>query len=81
MAPIALAFGVPERLSSRVGACDEFGSFVSIPIGQVSAPVLATVFGAAAVTIAGGGLLVAAMLLPLLLPSLRRIEVNTSRAD
>ena len=73
---------VPERLSSRVGAYDEFGSFASIPVGQLSAPVLAGAFGVAAVAITGGALTVAAMLLPLLLlPSLRRIELNTSEAD
>lgn len=66
---------VPERLSSRVGAYDEFGSFASIPVGQLSAPALAAAFGTAAVTITGGALLATAMLLPLLLPSLRRIEV------
>lgn len=67
---------VPERLSSRVGAWDEFGSFLSIPIGQLSAPALAAVFGIAAVAITGGALTVVAMLLPLLLPSLRRIEID-----
>jgi predicted MFS family arabinose efflux permease len=72
---------VPERLSSRVGAYDEFGSFVSIPVGQLSVPILAAAFGTAAVTITGGALLAAAMLLPLLLPSLRRIEVTTAEAD
>jgi MFS family permease len=70
---------IPERLSSRVGAYDEFGSFASIPVGQMSAPVLVAAFGATAVTITGGALTVAAMLLPLLLPSLRRIELNTSK--
>ncbi|MFD4944457.1 hypothetical protein ACFVYE_24740 [Streptomyces sp. NPDC058239] len=71
---------VPERLISRVGAYDEFGSFASIPVGRLSAPVLAAAFGTAAVAITGGALLAAAMLLPLLLPSLRRIELNTSNA-
>lgn len=72
---------IPERLSSRVSAYDEFGSFASIPIGQVSAPILAAAFGTAAVAITGGALTVTAMLLPLLLPSLRRIELNTSKAE
>ncbi|MFJ9590586.1 hypothetical protein [Streptomyces acidicola] len=70
---------IPERLSSRVVAYDEFESFASIPVGQLSSPVLAAVFGAAAVAITGGVLTVAAMLLPLLLPSLRRIEMNTAK--
>ncbi|MFC8828297.1 MFS transporter [Streptomyces sp. NPDC057137] len=65
---------VPERLSSRVGAYDEFGSFVSIPLGQLSVPILAAAFGTAPVAVTGGVLVAVAMLLPLLLPSLRRIE-------
>jgi len=68
---------IPERLLSRVGAYDEFGSFASIPLGQLAAPLLAAAFGTAAVTITGGAVLAVAMLLPLLLPSLRRIEMNT----
>ncbi|MFF1819209.1 MFS transporter [Kribbella sp. NPDC058245] len=70
---------IPERLLSRVGAWDEFGSFASIPIGQLSIPLLAAAFGTAAVAVTGGGLLAVAMLLPLLLPSLRRIEFSTER--
>jgi MFS family permease len=66
---------VPERLSSRVGAWDEFGSFASIPLGQLSIPILATTFGTEPVAIIGGALTMIAMLLPLLLPSLRRIEI------
>ncbi|HVX42297.1 MAG TPA: MFS transporter [Mycobacteriales bacterium] len=67
---------VPERLSSRVGAFDEFGSFASIPVGQLSVPPLAAAFGAASVAIAGGAVTVAAMLLPLCVPALRRIEMS-----
>ncbi|GGS22275.1 hypothetical protein GCM10010252_71790 [Streptomyces aureoverticillatus] len=65
---------VPERLLSRVGAHDEFWSFVPIPIGQLSTPVLAAAFGTAAVAVTGGG--VAALAMPLLVPTLRRIEIN-----
>lgn len=72
---------VPERLSSRVGAYDEFGSFASIPVGQLSVPVLAAAFGTAPVAVTGGALVAAAMLLPLLLPSLRRIELNTTKGE
>jgi len=67
---------IPERLLSRVGAHDEFWSFASIPVGQLSTPVLAAAFGTAAVAVTGGGVAAAAMLLPLLVPSLRRIEIN-----
>ncbi|WP_037063820.1 MFS transporter [Pseudonocardia acaciae] len=69
---------IPDRLLSRVGAYDEFGSFVSIPLGQLSVPFLAAAFGAAPVAVTGGVLVAAAMLLPLLLPSLRRIEMNNA---
>jgi MFS family permease len=67
---------VPERLLSRVGAHDEFWSFVPIPIGQLATPVLAAAFGTAAVAVTGGGVAALAMLVPLLVPSLRRIEIN-----
>ncbi|WP_371664638.1 MFS transporter [Streptomyces sp. NBC_00280] len=67
---------VPERLLSRVGAHDEFWSFVPIPIGQLATPFLAAVFGTAAVAVTGGGVAAVAMLVPLLVPSLRRIEIN-----
>jgi hypothetical protein len=43
---------------------------------------LAAAFGTAAVAVTGGALTVIAMLLPLLLPALRRIEiVKNSKAD
>lgn len=67
---------IPERLLSRVGAHDEFWSFVPTPLGQLSAPLLAASFGAAAVAMTGGAVAAAAMFVPLLLPSLRRIEIN-----
>ena len=67
---------IPERLLSRVGANDEFWSSASLPIGQLSAPVLAAVFGTGAVALTGGGVAAAAMLLASLVPSLRRIEIN-----
>jgi hypothetical protein len=67
---------IPERLLSRVGAHDEFWSYVSFPTGQLSAPVLAAAFGTTAVALAGGGIAGAAMLTASLVPSLRRIEIN-----
>ncbi|WP_158575820.1 MFS transporter [Streptomyces corynorhini] len=67
---------IPERLISRVGAYDECLSFASIPLGQLSTPLLAAAFGTAAVAVAGGGVAAVAMLLPLLVRSLRRLEVN-----
>jgi MFS family permease len=67
---------IPERLLSRVGAHDEFWSFVSAPVGQLSAPVLAAAFGTAAIAVAGGAVGAVVMLLTSLVPSLRRIEIN-----
>ncbi|WTP19616.1 MFS transporter [Streptomyces sp. NBC_00203] len=67
---------IPERLLSRVGAHDEFWSFMPTPIGQLSTPFLAVAFGTATVAVTGGGVAAAAMFLPLLVPSLRRIEIN-----
>jgi MFS family permease len=67
---------IPERLLSRVGAHDEFWSFASIPIGQLSTPILAAALGTAAVAVTGGAVAAVAMLVPLLVPSLRRIDIN-----
>ena len=67
---------VPERLLSRVGAHDEFWSFVSAPVGQLSAPILAAAFGTTIVAVTGGGVAAVAMLLTSLVPSLRRIEID-----
>ncbi|MFJ9245380.1 MFS transporter [Streptomyces sp. NPDC101776] len=67
---------IPERLLSRVGAHDEFWSFVPVPVGQLSTPFLAAAFGTATVAVTGGGVAAVAMLLPLLVAALRRIEIN-----
>ncbi|WP_165553165.1 MFS transporter [Kribbella speibonae] len=67
---------IPERLLSRVGAHDEFWSFVPTPVGQLSAPLLAAAFGTAAVAVTGGAVAAVAMFVPLLVPALRRIEIN-----
>jgi len=69
---------IPERLLSRVGAHDEFWSFVSFPVGQLSAPVLVAAFGTTAVALTGGAIAAAAMLMASLVPALRRIEINQS---
>jgi MFS family permease len=67
---------IPERLLSRVGAHDEFWSFVSLPVGQLSAPYLAAAFGTATVAVGAGTVAATAMLLPLLVRSLRRLEIG-----
>jgi hypothetical protein len=72
---------IPERLLSRVGAHDEFWSFTSIPVGMLATPVLAAAFGTAAVAVTGGGVAAAAMLVPLLVPALRRLEINRPSSE
>ncbi|MEU0068794.1 MFS transporter [Streptomyces sp. NPDC006332] len=67
---------IPERLLSRVGAHDELWSSVPAPIGQLSTPFLVAAFGTVAVAVTGGGIAAVAMFLPLLVPSLRRIEID-----
>ena len=67
---------IPERMLSRVGAHDEFWSFVALPIGQLCAPALAVAFGTTAVAITGGTIAAAAMLSASLVPALRRIEIT-----
>jgi predicted MFS family arabinose efflux permease len=67
---------IPERLLSRVGAHDEFWSTAPIPLGQLATPALAAAFGTAAVAVTGGGLAAVAMLVPILVPALRRIEIS-----
>jgi MFS family permease len=67
---------IPEHLLSRVGAHDEFWSTAPIPIGQLATPILAAAFGSGIVAITGGGMAALVMLVPILVPSLRKIEVN-----
>jgi len=71
---------IPERLLSRVGAHDEFWSFASLPIGQLSAPVLATTFGTAPVALTGAGVAAAAMLLASLEEAVARPSPRMRRA-
>lgn len=67
---------IPERLLSRVGAHDEFWSTAPIPLGQLATPFLAAAFGTAAIAVTGGGVAAVAMLVPILVPALRRIEIS-----
>ncbi len=67
---------IPQRLLSRVGAHDEFWSSVSRPAGQLVTPLLAAALGTAATAVTGGVVAALAMLVPLLLPSLRRMELD-----
>jgi predicted MFS family arabinose efflux permease len=66
---------ISERLLSRVGAHDEFWSFIAFPLGQLSAPVLAVAFGTAAVALSGGTVAALAMVCVALLPLFQRIDI------
>nr|WP_269329845.1 MFS transporter [Kineosporia babensis] len=67
---------IPEHLLSRVGAHDEFWSTMSFPAGQLSAPLLAALFGAPGVALCGGLVAASVMLVTSRVPSLRRIELR-----
>ncbi|MEV4349382.1 MFS transporter [Actinoplanes sp. NPDC049596] len=71
---------IPERLLSRVGAHDEFWSFLSLPIGQISASALTAAVGATTVAYAGAASGAAAMLLAAFVPALRCMEI-TNKAE
>lgn len=69
---------VPRHLLSRISAYDSLGSFVAIPLGQLAAVPLATVFGASRVALVGGVLYAVFALAPLLVPSVRRLRHGTA---
>ncbi|WP_083976138.1 MFS transporter [Kitasatospora azatica] len=70
---------IPGELLSRVCAYDDFGSYVAIPIGQLSAVAIATAVGTGPVAVAGGIAFTVIALLPLTLRSVR--AVTTVGAD
>ncbi|MEV0069725.1 MULTISPECIES: MFS transporter [unclassified Amycolatopsis] len=71
---------VPDHLLSRMAAYDDFGSYVGIPIGQLSAGPLASAFGAGPVATAGGVVLAVAALVPLLSPVVRKMRHTPAEA-
>ncbi|MFE3177128.1 MFS transporter [Amycolatopsis sp. NPDC059090] len=56
---------IPGHLLSRMAAFDDFGSYAGIPIGELLAGPLGAAFGAPAVLLVGGFVLVATSLSPL----------------
>lgn len=64
---------VPKEMLSRVCAFDDFGSYVTIPLGEMLALPLAGAFGFQTVATAGGILFVAVALLPLSDRTVRRM--------
>jgi MFS family permease len=65
---------VPGDKLSRVSAYDDVGSFIGVPIGQVTAGPIASGLGAGPVSIIGGVLYAAVAASPLLVPSVRRLR-------
>ncbi|UQA61792.1 MFS transporter [Polyangium aurulentum] len=65
---------VPNKVLSRVASYDDLFSYVAVPIGMLAAGPVASAFGASRVAFMGGILFLAATLLPLLSPSVRRLR-------
>lgn len=66
---------IPKSMISRVTSFDDFGAYVTIPIGQLLAVPIGLAFGYTSVVLAGGLLLVLLALLPLRLSSVRTITI------
>jgi MFS family permease len=64
---------IPADALSRVTSYDDFGSFAGIPVGQLAVIPLAAAIGATRVALYGGLLYAVVALLPLGLPSVRRL--------
>jgi MFS family permease len=71
---------IPDHLLSRMAAYDDFGSYVGIPIGQLSAGPLASAFGPGPVATTGGVVLAVAALVPLLSPAVRKMRHTPAEA-
>lgn len=69
----ALQQQIPASALSRVASIDMLASFASVPIGQLLAPAIAAAAGVQAAIIVGTGVLVIALLLPLLSRSVRQL--------
>lgn len=72
----ALQENIPVGLLSRVASYDALGSFVAIPIGQLSAGPLAHLWGREEVAVAGALLYAAITLGALAVPSVRRLRAG-----
>jgi MFS family permease len=67
---------IPRELISRVSSIDDFGSYLAIPVGQLSVVAVAAAFGAGPVAVLGGAAYCVVALLPLLLGSVRGIRAE-----
>lgn len=68
---------IPKDKLARVYAFDEFGSYITIPLGEVLAVPLAGIFGYQMVATIGGIIFILVALLPLLDLQVRKITSNS----
>ena len=71
---LAMQENVPDEMLSRAYSYDMLGSFVAIPIGQLTFGPLAAVFGTQEVLLVGGLVYLAVALLTLTSRSVRDLE-------
>jgi MFS family permease len=76
----SLQQAVPHDKLSRVCAFDDFGSYIAIPVAQVSVIPLASIFGDGNVATAGGLAFSALALLPLLVRPVRQMTPGSIKA-
>ncbi|WP_084775309.1 MFS transporter [Streptomyces sp. MOE7] len=69
---------IPRNVIARISSYDNLGSFIAIPVGQLSAAPLANAFGAPSVALLGGFLWIALTLCPLAVPSVRGLRSRSS---
>ena len=67
---------VPSVAMSRVSSWDMMLSFLSVPVGQMTAPALAATVGAPTVAMAGGAVCALALTLPLLSREVRGLQAS-----
>ncbi|MDN5851939.1 MAG: MFS transporter [Actinomycetia bacterium] len=70
----AMHENVPNELQSRLWSYDAFGSFVAIPVGQLLAGPLASVFGAQEIALVGGVVYIIVVLATLLSRDVRQLR-------
>jgi MFS family permease len=68
---------VPPEVLSRVASYDQFGSWISVPLGQLAVIPVAAAFGERQVAVVGGVLFIVLTLIPLAFPSVRNLRHAT----
>ncbi|MEU5235997.1 hypothetical protein ACH4UR_09805 [Streptomyces lydicus] len=69
---------IPRNVIARISSYDNLGSFIAIPVGQLSAAPLANAFGAPSVALLGGFSWITLTLCPLAVPSVRGMRSRSS---